>query len=65
MGIRCEILSTGDEVLTGAVVDTNAAFLAEALTSLGFEVARLSTVGDDRASLKDAISRSSACARIS
>jgi nicotinamide-nucleotide amidase len=51
MSLRCEILSTGDEVLTGQIVDTNAAFLADRLGSLGFEVVRHTTVGDDRATL--------------
>lgn len=48
MTLRCEILSTGDEVLTGMLVDTNAAFLAEQMGTLGFEVVRQTTVGDDR-----------------
>jgi len=47
--LRCEILSTGDEVLTGMLVDTNAAFLADHMSALGFEVVRHTTVGDDRA----------------
>ena len=51
MVLRCEILSTGDEVLTGQIADTNAAFLADQMGSLGFEVARHTTVGDDRAML--------------
>jgi nicotinamide-nucleotide amidase len=52
--LRCEILSTGDEVLTGAIADTNAAFLADQMGGLGFEVARHTTVGDDRAMLGEA-----------
>src|SRR4051794_22862809 len=52
--MHCEILSTGDEVLTGQIVDTNAAFLSEQLTNLGFDVARHTTVGDDRAALRAA-----------
>lgn len=51
MSLRCEILSTGDEVLTGQIADTNAAFLSDALGSLGFEVERHTTVGDDRRTL--------------
>ncbi|MFO0759516.1 MAG: competence/damage-inducible protein A [Byssovorax sp.] len=51
MSLRCEILSTGDEVLTGMLVDTNAAYLADQMGSLGFEVVRQITVGDDRAQL--------------
>ncbi len=54
MSLRCEILSTGDEVLTGQIADTNAAFLADQLGSLGFVVARHTTVGDDRAMLATA-----------
>lgn len=42
-----EILSTGDEVLSGAVVDSNAAFIAEALESIGYTVSRHTCVGDD------------------
>ena len=43
-----EILSTGDEIRTGAVVDTNSAHIAEKLTENGIEVTRHSCVGDDR-----------------
>ena len=64
MGLRCEILSTGDEVLTGAVVDSNAAFLADALGSLGFEVVRHTTVGDDRISLRNALTELGAVADV-
>ncbi len=41
-----EILSQGDEVITGQTVDTNAAWLATRLTDLGFTVLRHTTVGD-------------------
>ncbi|MDQ1331283.1 MAG: nicotinamide-nucleotide amidase [Thermodesulfobacteriota bacterium] len=42
-----EILSTGDEVRSGALVDSNSAYIAEALEEVGLEVTRHSTVGDD------------------
>lgn len=41
-----EIFSQGDEVVTGEIADTNAAWLASELTQLGFEVSRHTTVGD-------------------
>lgn len=41
------ILSQGDEVVTGQIVDTNAAWLADRLTDLGFLVVEHLTVGDD------------------
>ena len=41
-----EILSQGDEVITGQIADTNAAWLAEQLTDLGIDVMRHAAVGD-------------------
>jgi nicotinamide-nucleotide amidase len=41
------ILSTGDELTTGKVVDTNSAFLADRLFSVGVKVAAVLKVGDD------------------
>ncbi len=43
----CEIFSTGDEIRTGALVDTNSAYLAEKLYQAGITVTRLQCVGDD------------------
>ncbi len=40
------ILSQGDEVVTGQITDTNAAWLAAELTELGFDVVLHLTVGD-------------------
>lgn len=48
-----EILSTGDEVRTGAVADTNAAFIARSLEGEGLEVARHQCVGDDAATIAE------------
>ncbi|MFO8048042.1 MAG: competence/damage-inducible protein A [Desulfosudaceae bacterium] len=42
-----EILSTGNEVLSGIVADTNAAWMAGRLEELGLEVKRHTCVGDD------------------
>ncbi len=41
-----EILSQGDEVVTGQIADTNAAWLSTRLTDLGFVVQRHTAVGD-------------------
>ena len=45
------ILSTGDELTTGKVVDTNSAAIADRLFSLGLRVAAVLKVGDDREKL--------------
>jgi nicotinamide-nucleotide amidase len=43
-----EILSTGDELLTGQIVDTNSVWLMDRLWELGVMVRRKTLVGDDR-----------------
>lgn len=41
------ILSTGDELTTGKVIDTNSAYIADRLFALGIKVAAVLKVGDD------------------
>ena len=41
-----EVLSQGDEVVTGQIADTNAAWLATQLTEAGFDVLRHTSAGD-------------------
>ncbi len=48
-----EIITIGDEVLTGHTVDTNAAFIAEMLTEMGLSVRWQSSVGDDIESMEE------------
>ncbi|HWP65116.1 MAG TPA: competence/damage-inducible protein A [Candidatus Limnocylindria bacterium] len=43
---RAAILSTGDELTTGRIVDTNANYLADKLFELGIDVTAVLTVGD-------------------
>lgn len=40
------IISTGDELVTGRTVDTNATFIADRLGAIGIEVCSVITVGD-------------------
>ena len=54
---RAVLLSQGDEVVTGQTVDTNAAWLAERLTDLGFDVVLKMAVGDRREALVEALQR--------
>ena len=48
-----EILSTGDEICSGAIVDSNSAHIAEKLMELDIEVTRHSCVGDDLKALAE------------
>ncbi len=45
--MKAEIISIGDELLIGQVINTNQAFIAEKLNSIGIPVGRMITVGDE------------------
>jgi competence/damage-inducible protein CinA-like protein len=49
--LRVEMLSTGDEVLHGQIIDTNAAWLADYLFQQGLPMSGRETVGDSLSSL--------------
>ncbi len=53
-----EIISTGDEVLEGIVVDSNAAYIADVLTAAGLPVGRHTCVGDDKEALSEVMTES-------
>src|ERR1041385_4594902 len=48
---RAAILSTGDELITGKVIDTNSAFIADGLFPMVIKVTAVLKVGDDREAL--------------
>jgi len=52
---RAAILTVGDELLDGRIVNTNAAYLAYRLTDRGFLVSATETTGDDEFAIADAI----------
>ena len=62
--MRIEIISTGDEIVTGLVVDTNAAWLSALLLEQGWQVRRRLTVGDNLADLKAALQESASRAEV-
>src|SRR5213080_4046156 len=51
MSMRIEIICTGDEVLTGKIVNTNFSYMSQKLEDVGLSVRWETTVGDDRESL--------------
>src|SRR5436190_11349798 len=51
MSMRIEIICTGDEVLTGKIVNTNFSYMSQRLEDVGLSVRWETTVGDDRESL--------------
>lgn len=59
--MRAEIITIGDELLIGQVVDTNSAWMAQRLNEAGIELFQITSVHDDRqhilTALDDAFSR--------
>ena len=49
--MRIEVICTGDEVLTGKIVNTNFSYITQKLEDVGLSVVWETTVGDDRESL--------------
>ncbi len=43
-----EIITIGDEILIGQIVDTNSAWIAQKLNTIGLRVKQISSVSDDR-----------------
>ncbi len=55
--MRAEIITTGTELLSGGVLDTNSVFLSEELMSLGIETAFKTAVGDSEKDLEESFRR--------
>ena len=55
--MRAEIISTGTELLSGGVIDTNSLYLSEELMLIGLETAFKTVVGDDEQDMEEAFRR--------
>ena len=50
-----EIITIGDEILIGQIVDTNSAFIAKQLNKIGISVYQITSVQDERKHILDAL----------
>lgn len=55
--LTAEILATGDEIRTGALIDSNSAYIAQKLEAAGVHVTRHGCVGDHLEQISSAIRR--------
>lgn len=53
--VTAEIVAVGTEILLGEITDTNSVFLARALRDMGINVYYMTTVGDNRRRIAEAI----------
>ncbi|MEC4053260.1 CinA family nicotinamide mononucleotide deamidase-related protein [Myroides odoratimimus] len=54
--MKASIITIGDEILIGQIVDTNSVYLAKELDLLGFEVSEIITISDKKESIEKAMS---------
>ena len=62
--MRAEVITVGDELITGLVVDSNSAYLGRRLTELGFRVVRMTSVGDGPEEIRTALQQVSSAVAV-
>lgn len=62
--MKVHIITIGDEILIGQIVDTNSAWIATQLNLCGIEVTEIKTVGDNYADIQSALNSSTASADV-
>jgi nicotinamide-nucleotide amidase len=62
--VLAEIITIGDEILIGQIVDTNSAWMAQQLNNAGIRVKQISSVSDDRKHILTALAEASSRADI-
>jgi nicotinamide-nucleotide amidase len=53
MKVRSEVITIGDELLSGSIVDTNSSMIAAILMKIGVEVHRMTSIGDEPQGIMD------------
>ena len=52
-----EIITIGDEILIGQIVDTNSAWIAKEFNTLGIKIRQITSVSDTAEQIKDAVNK--------
>ena len=55
--MKATIITIGDEILIGQIVDTNSAFIAKSLDKIGVEVTEMISISDDKNHILDTFSK--------
>ena len=62
--MKAELVTIGDEILIGQIVNTNAVFLAKALNKIGIEIAQITSISDDKKTIVKTLDDTEARAQI-
>ena len=57
--MQAEIITIGDEILIGQIIDTNSAFMGKELNKIGVDVYQISSVKDDKQHILNALKEAS------
>ena len=55
--MKATVITIGDEILIGQIVDTNSAWIGQKFSELGVKLHEIISVGDDAAQIVDALNR--------
>ena len=56
--MKATVISIGDEILIGQIVDTNSVFISKELNKIGVEVSSILTIGDSQKEIISALNHS-------
>jgi len=62
--MNVEIITIGDEILIGQIVDTNSAWMAQELNKIGLRVKQISSISDDESHILKALQEAESRARV-
>lgn len=62
--IKASIITIGDELLIGQVIDTNSAYIAQALNKIGVQINNRIAVGDNKEAITEALNNTSSKSNI-
>ena len=56
--MRAHIITIGDEILIGQIIDTNSAFISKELIKIGIEVSKIISIGDSKKEILSSLKNS-------
>ena len=56
--MKAELITIGDEILIGQIVNTNAVFLAKELNKIGIEIVQITSISDHKQAIEEALDSS-------
>lgn len=62
--MQAELITIGDEILIGQIVDTNSAWMAKELNAIGLRVTQITSVSDQKTAILNALSEAATRAQI-